>query len=320
MSGLSHQEASSSSRHEQKNYSLDQPELCRTAVSLIRDERSPRRRQAAIERMVEMDIIPRLLVAYRTRQGGGVPDAKAPRNRSGRQASGSHRSEEAVALAIGVMGPKPEAAIAEVVSRQLQAGNAAEITCLELIADAARHLGQLWVDDRASFAEVTLGMFHLQKMVHDIAPMTRRRVVPPGTDPRTFLLLTLEGEQHCLAKTILANCFDSAGWRVTSHQVAGTDDVAGLVSGVDYDVVGFSMSTDVLVSRANQCIQAVRQASLNPQVVVMVGGALILATPSLVGTLGADGTAPSAAEAIARAEELVNQIRRPEASPSSAIR
>jgi methanogenic corrinoid protein MtbC1 len=294
-------------------------------ASILRDERSPQRRQAAIERVVEADIIPRLLAAYRARaaaaSGTALPAAAAAAAPLAPPATApAHSAEEAVALALGVLGPNPEEAVSLVVARLIEEGDAAEATCLELIADAARHLGTLWEEDRASFAEVTLGMFHLQRMVHDVAPMTRRSNVAPGMPPKTFLLLTLEGEQHSLARTILANCFDSAGWQVSTRQVSSTDDVAGMVSAIDYDVVGFSMATDVVISRADQCIKAVRQASHNKNVIIMVGGALILATPSLVESLGADGTAPSAAEATVRAEELLNQLRRPEVSPSRAIR
>jgi methanogenic corrinoid protein MtbC1 len=155
-------------------------------------------------------------------------------------------------------------------------------------------------------------------MAHEMEPMTRRVTLPPGAPRKTLLLLTLDGEQHSLAGTLLANCFDCAGWQVSTVQLSDSDDVASLVSTVDYDVVGVSLATDVQVSRADRCIKGVRQASLNRNVIIMVGGALILATPSLVETLGADGTAASAAEATLRAEELLN--RRPTASQFSALR
>jgi methanogenic corrinoid protein MtbC1 len=157
-------------------------------------------------------------------------------------------------------------------------------------------------------------------MAHDIAPMTRRVTPPPGEPRKTLLLLTLEGDTHSLANSLLADCFDSAGWQVSSLQVSTTDDVATLVSTVDYDVVGFSMATDVQLGRADRCIRTVRHSSHNRNVIIMVGGALILATPSLVETLGADGTAASAAEATVRAEELLDQLRQPEVSQPNALR
>jgi methanogenic corrinoid protein MtbC1 len=219
---------------------------------------------------------------------------------------------------MGVIGAKPEEAVTAMIARLITEGGAVEAGCLELIADAARHLGVLWTEDRAGFEDVTIGMFHLQRMAHDIAPMTRRVTLPPGATRKTLLLVMLDSEQHSLAKTLLANCFDCAGWQVSTVQVSETDDVASLVSAVDYDVVGFSMATDVQVGRADHCIKAVRAASHNRNVIIMVGGALILATPSLVETLGADGTAASAAEATVRAEELLNQ--RPKVSQLSALR
>ncbi|WP_284946458.1 cobalamin B12-binding domain-containing protein [Acidisoma cladoniae] len=318
MPGLNHQEVSSASPNGQTSYELDTPPVCRTTVSILYDERSRQRRQAAIERMVETDIIPRLVAAYRLREATtGNVDPRTPKASAPRQ---NHTAEDAISLAMVVIGETPEEAIAAVIERLIAEGEAPEAGCLELIADAARHLGVLWTEDKAGFEEVTIGMFHLQRMAHDIAPMTRRVTLPAGVARKTLLLLTLEGEQHNLAKTLLANCFDSAGWQVSTVQVSSTDDVAGLVSKIDYDVVGFSMATDVQINRANTCIKAVRRASHNRNVIIMVGGALILATPSLVETLGADGTAASAAVAIVRAEELLNQLRRPKASPSSALR
>jgi methanogenic corrinoid protein MtbC1 len=317
MSGLSHQEASSSNRSEQTSYSLDEAPVCRTVVSILQDERSPKRRQAAIERVVEADIIPRLLATYRARAGTPPAKAAAPALAIPRP---SYSATDAASLALGVIGPRPEAAVDAVIARLMAEGATADLQCLELIADAARHLGVLWTEDRAGFEEVTIGMFHLQRMAHEIAPMTRRVVLPPGAPRRSLLLLMLDGEQHNLAKSLLANCFDSAGWQVSTVQVSHTDDVGSLVSAVDYDVVGFSMATDVQVSRADHCIKAVRLASHNRNVIIMVGGALILATPSLVETLGADGTAASAAEATVRAEELLNRLGRPTVSESSALR
>jgi MerR family transcriptional regulator, light-induced transcriptional regulator len=319
MSGLSHQEASTSTRGEQTVYPLDEPPVCRTVVSILNDERSPQRRQAAIERVVEADIIPRLVAAYRARgaaEGTPVAETEAPASAPRR----SHSASDAADLALGVIGAKPEEAVAAVLARLISEGEVAEARCLELIADAARYLGVLWVEDRAGFEEVTLGMFHLQRMAHDIAPMTRRVTQPPDALRKSLLLLTLGGDQHTLANTLLASCFDSAGWQVSSFPVSSTTDVASLVSAVDYSVVGFSMATDAQVSRADHCIRAVRQSSHNRNVIIMVGGASILATPSLVETLGADGTAASAAEATVRAEELLNQLQRPKGSQSRALR
>jgi methanogenic corrinoid protein MtbC1 len=320
MSGLSSQEASSLTRSGQTTYAMAAQPVCRTVVSLLHDERSPQRRQAAIERVVEADIIPRLLARYRARAtsaGASTQEASSPTRAASRL---THSAIDAAGLALGVIGAKPEEAVAAVVERLVTKGEAAEAGCLELIADAARHLGVLWTEDRAGFEEVTIGMFHLQRMAQVIAPMTRRVALPSGAPRKALLLLTLDGEQHSLARTLLANCFDCAGWQVSTIQVSSTDDVASLVSTVDYDVVGFSMATDVQVSRADHCIKAVRKASHNKNVIIMVGGALILATPSLVETLGADGTAASAAEATVRAEELLNQLRQPKASPSRALR
>ncbi|GAB0116769.1 cobalamin B12-binding domain-containing protein [Acidisoma sp. 7E03] len=315
MSSLDQQGTSDTGAGGQGACTLNDSSVEAAVVRILRDERTPQRRQAAIERVIEADIIPRLLASYRARAATAAPPPPSP---AAARPARRHRDDEAVSLAEGVIGPDPQGAVRSVLSRLVKDGEAGNAACLELIADAARHLGFLWVEDRAGFEEVTLGMFHLQRMAHDIAPMTRRIVPPPGEAQKTLLLLTLQGEQHRFGASLLANCFDSAGWQVSHIQVSSSDDVASLVSTTDYDVVGLSMATDVQVSHVDHCIKAIRAASHNRNVIIMVGGAMILATPSLVETLGADGTGASAAEATERAEELLSSVRRPKGPPSSA--
>jgi methanogenic corrinoid protein MtbC1 len=52
-------------------------------------------------------------------------------------------------------------------------------------------------------------------------------------------------------------------------------------------------------------IGALRAASLNPSIGVMVGGQLFAAHPERAGAVGADATAADASQAVVQAEELV---------------
>ena len=45
-----------------------------------------------------------------------------------------------------------------------------ECIYLELLAPAARHLGELWEADLCDFTQVTLGLWRLQQVMYDLSP------------------------------------------------------------------------------------------------------------------------------------------------------
>jgi methanogenic corrinoid protein MtbC1 len=55
-----------------------------------------------------------------------------------------------------------------------------------------------------------------------------------------------------------------------------------------FDVVGFSIGSESQLDWLREQIQAVRLASLNPRVLVMVGGPLLVLRPQWAAELGAD--------------------------------
>ncbi|WP_431267650.1 hypothetical protein [Dankookia sp. P2] len=59
---------------------------------------------------------------------------------------------------------------------------------LDLLAPAARWLGEAWEDDRADFSTVTLGLMRLQHMVRDYDDALTRGVRPQSRTRRVLLL------------------------------------------------------------------------------------------------------------------------------------
>jgi len=66
-----------------------------------------------------------------------------------------------------------------------------------------------------------------------------------------------------------------------------------------------SVSTDFQADSLASAILVLREASVNPAIVVMIGGPVLGAMPDVVERVGADGTASDAAGAVALAERLV---------------
>ena len=72
-----------------------------------------------------------------------------------------------------------------------------------------------------------------------------------------------------------------------------------------YDLLGLSVGSECHLEAVASAILTMRKASLNPAVVVMVGGPVVGLVDDFVARVGADGTAGDARCAVAEAERLV---------------
>lgn len=179
-----------------------------------------------------------------------------------------------------------------------------EALYLDVLAPAARHLGELWDDDRCDFTEVTLGVGQLQLAL-------RERSMPPRDEPadclhrRRVLLAPAVGEQHTFGLLMVAEFFRLAAWDVWGGPLASRGELHSLVHREWFDVVGLSLSCDRTVENASADIEAIRAASLNPEVGIMVGGPEVMAHPELMHAVHADATATDGRRAPLEASRLL---------------
>ena len=184
------------------------------------------------------------------------------------------------------------------------AGASVESLYLGLFSESARLLGKYWETDRCPFAEVTLGLWRLHRLVHDMGPDFRDEQ-PRETRFLQAILTTAPGEDHSFGLVLVSEWFRRAGWNILSSPLDTTKDIARAVSADFLAIVGFSASADTNLERLSASIAVVRRKSRNPAVGVMVGGALFIEHPELVAQVGADATAADAAEALAKAQRFV---------------
>ena len=190
--------------------------------------------------------------------------------------------------------------------------------CLDLLAPAARKLGALWDDDRCDFTSVTIGVGQLQRLMRLLGPdgattATSAPIAPTTSTPAAglqLLLVRAPHEQHTFGLTMVAEFFRSAGW--------GVAGVSGMGGGIEaaaeeraqvqhFDAVGFSVSGETQLDWVAAQIKALRRASRNPDVVVMLGGPLFLLQPQRAAELGADLCLPAARHAAGLAQQRVQQ-------------
>jgi methanogenic corrinoid protein MtbC1 len=252
------------------------------------------RRAALLSRVVETEILPRLAVAR------GAARSKSTGDSVGFVATEADTAELVQLLLLR----EAAAAVAFLEVLQMRGAMPASLY-LGIITQAARRLGELWEDDRADFAQVTISMGRLQQVVRALSPSFQAAGVT-RTHAETVLLLPAPGGQHTLGLVIVAEFFRREGWHVMGGPMPyGNEVLAGLVGETWVDVVGFSIgSTGQLVALA-KTIQLARHVSRNRELGVLVGGPLLLHRPDLVARLGADMTATDAESAVRQASGLL---------------
>jgi methanogenic corrinoid protein MtbC1 len=179
-----------------------------------------------------------------------------------------------------------------------------EALYLELLAPAARHLGELWTADLCGFAEVTVGLCRLHQVLRELSPAFQNEG-GRRAHGRRALLVPVPGDQHTFGLVMVAEFFRRAGWDVWSGPPASRGELVGIVRREWFAVVGFSASCDTRLEALASGIHAVRRASRNPAVGVLVGGPVFVEHPELATLIGADATAVDGRQATLQAESLL---------------
>lgn len=260
---------------------------------------SPRQRMGSIVRMIEQDIIPRLVQAHRAVPQGGPPATPTA-------AQVAHA--DVLAFVQAVLAPE-DSLWHPVTDRLLAEGMAVGDIYLHLLAPAAQELGRMWDEDQISFTDVTVAVGRIQRVLRNLSPAFGREVDHPQNG-RRVLLVPAPGEQHTFGLTIVAEFFRRAGWEVVGDGEARSADPAALVRSEWFDVIGISVGSDARLDWLKSGIGAIRNASRNRGIGVLVGGPSFAADATRVREVGADGTATDGQHAPLMAEQLLAERHR----------
>lgn len=259
-----------------------------TARTGTRDERID-----ALTRVIEGQVIPRLISAMEPSEPCMQVATDGPPT----------DSREVVELTGLVMAYDVDAAFIFVEEMQAQ-GTSLDSIYLDLLAPTARRLGELWTADQCDFTQVTTGLWRLQRLMHDLSP-TFQSQMDRRAHGRWALLVPVPGDQHSFGLFMVAEFFRRDGWNVRSGPMASLAELSRAVRSDWYSVAGISAGSETLIDVVAACVQAIRSASCNPAVKVMVGGPLFLDRPDLVALVGADATATDGQDAVRQAEALL---------------
>lgn len=254
-------------------------------------------RLADLARAIESQIVPRLVLARRAARI--APGPAAPRQPGGEQ----------VARFTQLILEHNEHAAAALVEDLRARGTSLETVFLQLLAPSARRLGRLWEADLCDFTQVTLGLWQLQQMLRGLSPGFMEGGVRRGHG-LSALLVPVPGEQHIFGVSMVAAFFRRMGWDVWSAPLASIEDLRDLVRSEWFAMIGFSAGSERRLDDVSASIRAVRRASCNREIGVMVGGPLFRDDPDLASRVGADATAVDARQAARQAQDLLLLLTR----------
>ena len=183
--------------------SAGRPHECESAPVLAMSEAANDMRMSQLVRTIQNEIIPRLMLAHRV-----APEAPL-----------AERSDLTISRAdvehfAKLMLANDEEPSFEAVMAFRARGVSIERLYLDLLAPAARYLGDLWTEDLCSFTDVTVGLGRLQRVLRELSPAFGCSVDHPEAG-RSVLLLPTPGEQHTFGLVIVGEFFRRAGWSVS---------------------------------------------------------------------------------------------------------
>ena len=238
-------------------------------------------------RIIEAEIIPRLMLAHR-----------GPRQEATAAETTRRPPDEGAFARILIESDMAEAL--SYIRRLRRQGVPTDGDVLDFLASTARRLGRLWEADHCDFVDVTIGLRRLQNLMQELTP----EFGAPAGAPRSprVLILPAPGETHLFGAAMVARSFGAAGWCVLEAEPSGH---LPFLRSNWVDAIGYSLSCDRYLERLGPAIRDARSTSKNASLVVLVGGRVIAANPDLVGLVGADATAADAPAAVDAAQQLL---------------
>ncbi len=164
------------------------------------------------------------------------------------------------------------------------------------IPEAARLLGQYWVEDRIGFSSTSIGTARLQGLLRDLMRTGTAPLIAGLSEAQPAVLVVVpEGEQHTLGALVASAQLMRAGFDTVLSLCESPARLRMRLKADRFAAVCLSISRVETLASAGNLVEIIRQGSNHP-VKVMVGGAAIGNTESV--ECGADAVTNDLSEAL----------------------
>ncbi len=178
---------------------------------------------------------------------------------------------------------------------------------LDLIPNIARRLGKQWEDDTLSFAEVSIGVNRLERVIHKLDYLFQVTQLEKRGN-QSILITVFPESQHSLGTLILSNYFIHSGWRVYRPENTSMKSISQEIESHSHDAIAISVSCDEQLALLPNTISALREKSKNANIKVLIGGPLYNKAPEKFAHIDADIKAFTPEESVERLELVLSQI------------
>jgi methanogenic corrinoid protein MtbC1 len=178
---------------------------------------------------------------------------------------------------------------------------------LDLIPTIARRLGKQWEDDTLSFAEVSIGVNRLERVIHKLDYLFQVTQLEKRGN-KSILISAFPDSQHSLGTLILSNYFIHSGWLVYRPENTSLKSISQEIESHSHDAIGISISCDEQLEQLENIISTLRGKSKNPKIMVLIGGPLYNEAPEKFAQIGADIKAFTPEESVQKLEQMLSQI------------
>jgi methanogenic corrinoid protein MtbC1 len=174
----------------------------------------------------------------------------------------------------------------------------------DVLAPAQNEIGRLW-----HAGEISVADEHFATSITESAMAMLRRASPAAAPRgRRVVASSVAGDLHAIGVRMVADFFEMDGWEAI-YLGANTPaaDVVETLREHGAHLLAAGASSFLLLRAMIDLVHAVRADERLARVPVIVGGAPFLAIPGLWRDVGADGSAPTAPEAVALGNRLIQE-------------
>jgi methanogenic corrinoid protein MtbC1 len=244
-----------------------------------------------LTKVIEGEIIPRLLLAHRNLNA--LPKESAERLLS------------CEAFARLVLVSEVDEIVADLESL-LNSGVALESVFCELLAPVARKLGKFWQQDVCSFTDVTLALLRLHGVLHRIG--RRQAGNPFRAIGRRAFFAPVPGEHHTFGVSVMEEFFHHAGWETSCDLTPTAAGIVHKAATESLDIIGFCVGCQESLDPLSDLIEKTRDVSRNRDLAIMVGGGLFVDNQDLAARFGNATIVADGVNAVRIAEETMSRL------------
>ena len=180
---------------------------------------------------------------------------------------------------------------------------------LELIPVIARKLGKEWEDDTLSFADVSIGVSRLERVIHKLDYLFQANQLERQQNKSIFIS-GCPGSQHSLGTLIFSNFLTFSGWKVHRPKQADIEAITYGIMSKEHEAIAISVSTHEQLEQLPKLINLLREKSKNSGIIVLIGGPLYNKAPDEFEHIQADIKAFSPEESVQKLEQHLSQLEK----------